>query len=261
MKTLWNALSIVAIANLLALGGFVGWLAASDRLDMARVREVRERLTETRAAEAERKAADQAKVEEEQRAAEAAAKAARPPMSATERVSARLEATQLDHERAARLRREVQDLQRMLAEERAILDEREAKIAARELAFQQAAAKDRALAADDQFQRALSVLTALKPQQAVGVLMELISGQPQAPAADFAPVGSTPQANAAVDLATPAAVKDESGIEKAVTYLNAMDERPRAKVMAEFVKVDPRLAAELLERMRTRTQFAGVSSS
>jgi hypothetical protein len=37
-----------------------------------------------------------------------------------------------------------------------------------------------------------------------------------------------------------------------VKYLSAMEERARNRVLAEFVKADPKLAAELLEVIRQR---------
>ena len=39
MKTIWTALSVLAVANLLALGALAFWLHNSDRLDMARIRD------------------------------------------------------------------------------------------------------------------------------------------------------------------------------------------------------------------------------
>ena len=57
MKALITGLIVIAVANLLAIGGFVGWLVQSDRLDMERVRELRQKvsvtLTQERADKAE----------------------------------------------------------------------------------------------------------------------------------------------------------------------------------------------------------------
>ena len=47
MRTLWTALSVLAVANALALAGFIGWLKATDRLDSARVAQVRTVFTKT----------------------------------------------------------------------------------------------------------------------------------------------------------------------------------------------------------------------
>ena len=44
----------------------------------------------------------------------------------------------------------------------------------------------------------------------------------------------------------------------AVRYLDAMDDKHRTKVMAELAKADPKLAADLLERIRKQGEFARV---
>ena len=35
MKTVWNIIAVLAVANLIAVAGFVGWLRSTDRLNMA----------------------------------------------------------------------------------------------------------------------------------------------------------------------------------------------------------------------------------
>jgi len=47
MKALWTALSIFAVANLIATASFVGWLVNADRLDSDRAKRVREIFTTT----------------------------------------------------------------------------------------------------------------------------------------------------------------------------------------------------------------------
>ena len=47
MKSVWNAISIVAVANVLALLGLVGWLYSGDRLSVERAREIRAKLSTT----------------------------------------------------------------------------------------------------------------------------------------------------------------------------------------------------------------------
>ena len=44
MKTLWNVLAFMAVVNLLAMAGFVGWLWQSQRLSVDRLEQVRELL-------------------------------------------------------------------------------------------------------------------------------------------------------------------------------------------------------------------------
>jgi hypothetical protein len=74
-----------------------------------------------------------------------------------------------------------------------------------------------------QQRKVLSTLEALKPAQAKQTLQQLIDA-------------------------------GDSGRFQALGYLDQMDEGVRAKIMGEFVKEDPKLAAELLEELRTRGQ-------
>ncbi len=46
MKKIWTILSVLAMANLLALGAFAGWLRSTGRNDMGRVRQVRPMFSE-----------------------------------------------------------------------------------------------------------------------------------------------------------------------------------------------------------------------
>src|SRR5262245_5159526 len=118
MKKLWNILSVISVANVVALGAFAGWLVKSDRLDMNRVRDARIALAKTITDEHAEELAAKAKADQDAKAAEAAKLAARPPLTAAERLAARVEATELDNQRAERLKREVLDMQRQLNEER-----------------------------------------------------------------------------------------------------------------------------------------------
>ena len=49
-----------------------------------------------------------------------------------------------------------------------------------------------------------------------------------------------------------------AGEEQVVSYLDAMDEKPRGRIMTELAKSDPALATRLLGRIRDRAQFAPV---
>jgi len=267
MKTLWTAISIFAVANLLALGGLLGWLHTSDRLNVDRVRELRMMMSKTLSSE---KAEADSKVSEAAAAkvkAEAEAKASQPPLSAQERLDARLEATELDRQRAQRLRREIEDLRNELDRQRAEIDTARIDLTQREKAFEQLVNRQKEAVEGEQFQRALGVLSALKPVEATAVLMQIMQrGQP-APTgvpgqAGTQPASTLPAANVPASIANQAAaasgVAELSGVDTAVTYLNAMDERPRGRIMTELAKADPALAADLLERVRALGQFAQV---
>jgi hypothetical protein len=222
MKTLLTAIGVIAVANLIALLGFAGWLASTGRVDRARMNKVREMFSETVASQTAREAAEVAQAEADAKTAEQAKKDARPPITASEQLSARVEATEIDRQRAERLRREIADLQRSLAERETQVNKRAAEIDKDKTAFEKMRAGIAASEASAQFKKTLSTLEGLKPAEAKKTLKEVLSGDP---------------------------VK---GIDQVVSYLNAMEDRARTKVMAEFIKEDPKLAADLLERLRMR---------
>jgi hypothetical protein len=249
MKKVWTALSVIAVANLLALTAFAGWLVQSDRLDMDRIRHLRVELAKTITQQKAEEDAAKAKLAEDEKQAEAAKQAAKPPLTAAERLSARVEATELDIQRAERLKREVQDMQRQLTSQRDKLDVDRAAFEEEKKAFQQSVADMTAATTDAQFQKTLGVIEALKPSQAVVMLKEMLTaGQPVDPTAP-APGGT-------------ASVTDKPAPNKAmsqvVCYLDAMDDKHRAKIMTELAKTDSKLAADLLERIRKQGDFARV---
>ncbi|MFA6043451.1 MAG: hypothetical protein WC718_00580 [Phycisphaerales bacterium] len=265
MKTILNIIVVLAIANLLAIGGFVGWLRSSDRINWERAGEVRKLLSKTITDEKSEALAASAKMEADKKAAVEAVKAARPPLTAEERLAARIEATKLDEERINRLHREVEDLQRGLAAERTALDGDKAAFAAQRKAFEDSVKSTQLAQTDAQFQKSLTVLTTMKPAQAATILQQLITtGQ-----ANFAPVSSgagggngpliangTPPA-----AASPVPPTAQAGLTDALRYLDAMDDRPRGKIITEITKTDPKLATQLLEQLRKRGEVAGLTPS
>lgn len=240
MKTVWNAIVVVAIANLLALGAFAGWLVSSDRLDMGRVRELRKMLSVTVTEQKAIEAAAAAKADADKKAAEEAAKAGKPPLTAAEKLAARVDATQLDQDRAARLRKEVESLQLRLTGDADKLAQERAKLESEKKAFAQAVAAHNVKNNDEQFQKSLGVLVALKPAAAKSMLMQMMNAAPPDPSA----------AKGASES------RDDARMGEVVAYLNAMEERPRSKIMTEFAKDDPKLAATLLERLRASGRLA-----
>jgi hypothetical protein len=221
MKAAWTAISVLAIANLLAIGGFFLWLKNSDRINVERVHAVRALFSQTIAQENAVKADAAAKVEDEKKKADADAKAAKPPLTATEQLAAKLQASEQDRQKVERLRREVDDLKKSLVQEREDLNAARVALDTERKAF---AAMREKIASDEgnaQFKKTLSVLDNVKPQVAALMLTEQM-----------------------------AASKD--GVDLVVSYLNALDESKRAKIVTEFAKTDPKMAADLLERLRTR---------
>ncbi len=217
MKSLWNIVCVLAIANLIGLAGFAGWLSATDRLSVERLRRVREILAPTNADDA-------AKVTEtaatEEKAAKEAAETKRmegPPESASDRIERQASADDAKAQAKVRGEREIADLRRTLMQERADLDHARAVLAAERKKFEETRAMLEKQNADEQFQQALGALESQKPKDAFGVLKTLLDG----PRSD-----------------------------QAIAYLAAMGERSRSKIMAEAIKADEKLATSLLERIR-----------
>lgn len=222
MKTFLIAIAVIAVANLLALLCVGGWLVGTHRVDRARLEKIRELFTETTSTQAAREAAEKAKIEADQKAAEQAKKDARPAMTASEQLAARVEATEIDRQRADRLRREVSDLQKSLAEREARVEQAKTELAKQRTDFEKMRSEIAAAESSAQFKKTLTTLEGLKPDQAKKTLKEVMTADPA------------------------------KGVDKVVGYLNAMEDRSRSKVLAEFIKEDPKVAAELLERLRVR---------
>lgn len=219
MKRIWTIVSVLAVANLLALAGFVGWLATTDRLDAERVRELRELLGTTRAAQREAAAGEAARLAAEAQAVAERTRLEGSPETAEETIARDHAESELVHQQSVRLAREVNDLKRTLDRDRSRLDEESRALAVERARFEAERTRIRETEGTAQFQTAVATLAAQKPAEARGVLQALI---------------------------------DQSNVEQAVAYLAAMDDRARSRVMGEFIRGDPRLAADLLERLRTR---------
>lgn len=232
MRALWTILSTIAVANLVALIAFLGWLRMTDRLNMERVKAVREVITPTLAQDAEKKKSDEqaAKVA----AGEAKEKARReaPPLTAEATLALRDQAAELERQKVRRLEREVADLTAALD-----LAKTQFVAAKGEIERERAEAKAALEAGESspQFKKTVGVLEAVKPAEARNILAQML-------------VDGVGAGSAATGAST--ARPTESGLKRVVGYLNAMQDRTRAKVISEFQKEDPALAADLLERLR-----------
>jgi hypothetical protein len=219
MKTLWTILSVLAVANLIALIGIGGWLGASKRLDMVRMREVRHLLSETSAQRIAREDAERAKAADEKRVAAERASAQVTPIGAEGALQLKLDESQADQARVEGLRREVQIMQETLRRERRALDDERAALEKAKADFEEARRQVAQTEGNAQFKKTLATYEGLKPDKAKTALQTLIAGQQTA---------------------------------QVVAYLNAMQERTRTKIIDEFIKDDPKVATDLLERIRTR---------
>ena len=116
--------------------------------------------------------------------------------------------------------REVDDLQRSLSRDRQLLDRERENFEDERERFE--AMRDRlsTLEGGEQFRKALGSIEGMKPDDARVTLQTLL---------------------------------DQGEREQVVSYLNAMQERTRTKIMSSWVKDDqPDVAADLLEALRVR---------
>lgn len=263
MKTLWLALSVLAIANMLAFLAFVGWLKMTDRLDGGRMQSVRQLLSKTITDEKAEKDVEVQKEEAEKAAAAEAEKKGRPPLTAQEQLNERLQASEIDEQRMKAMRASIETLRAPLQAEREALAKERLALEKDKAAFGAIVAAANARAKDEQFKKTVAVIDSLKSTDAQQVLMEIMKGEDAEAstrrAAERAANASDLQANAGAEASAAAVAANPNGttpggMDRALEFLNAMQPRTRSKVITEFTKSDPKLAGELLERLRTYGQ-------
>ncbi len=219
MKRLWMIVSTLCIANVLAIGGLVGWLQMSGRLNRARLDSVRAMLSTTFEQEQQARAeSEAAAAAEKQRAADEARMAA-PPESAALRIENQLLEAEKQLQLVLRQKQELASLREGLFRQLDDIDRREKQLASQRAAFEAERRRIIETEGTQQFKIALSALESQKPKDARMVLKALL---------------------------------DARQVEQVVAYLSRMDETKRSKILAEFVKEDATVAADLLERLRTR---------
>lgn len=231
MKRVWTIISVLAVANLLALGGFIGWLKTSGRLDKDRMVRLRELFGPTIAQEKVQRDEIDAKTAADSKKAVEDAKSMRPPINAADRLELSAQGEEVRRQQLASLEKQVDLLRASLARDAAEVARNRDQLTLDQSAFE--AMRKRVLEQEGsaQFKKTLSTLQDLKADQAKKALKEMIAMTP-------APTGS--------------ASTIHSGFDLVVSYLNSMDGRSRVKIVNEFIQDDPKLAADLLERLRTR---------
>lgn len=224
MRTLFTAIILVLIINVLALGAMAGWLGASGRLSKERLRDAVAVFNQTieeealLAAEAEQAELDaQAMAERELRMEQVAGGPVTP--------EARLASFQVvDEKRRALLERqkvEAEALKRQLDTQQRLIEDRIAELDAKQQAFDQAIATKIDQMQSEDFKEAIAMLEGIPPKQAKQVIQRWLND------------GSQTQV---------------------VDYLSAMEERKAAKVLKEFkLPNEVAQAATLIEELRQRT--------
>ncbi|MDX2114378.1 MAG: hypothetical protein SFZ24_01985 [Planctomycetota bacterium] len=217
MRSIWIIISTLAIANLLGIAGFLGWLQTSGRLNRDRVERIRTILAPTVATEQAEEQRRQAEAETARQAAEAAAKVGVKPLTAEQRLEDAAGQEEVDAQRSRRVQRETTDLINTLMREREQLDRERAKFDADVAAFKEMRARIAEQEGSEQFQKTVQLYQSVKPADAKNMMASLIQ----------------------------TGKKDQ-----VVSYLNALAPRNASKILAEFQVDDPALAADLLERLR-----------
>ncbi len=219
MKTIWSIVSFLAVVHMLALATFAVWLWHSDRLDGARVQQVRELFSMTipEAQVAAKRAETQVKAELAER--KELAFRADPPFSSAAAIELGSQVTRHTDQEIRRLEDAKQRRLAQLAESQRLFEEQEAASKARVERWEETAAAEVSRKTDEQVAKTVKLLESLPPKQAKQKIVELAS------------TGKTDQA---------------------VAYLNAMKPRLAAKVLGAFkTAAENKLATDLLEQLRT----------
>jgi hypothetical protein len=219
IRSLVIGLSILAVINLLLIAGGIAWLHTTDRLDVARLQEAHQLFRETLTARAAREAEADAAAEAARVDAALREKESQPPIPSADLLAVRLENTQADLARLEAIRREAQILQETLRRERRALEEEKLAFSRERDNFERARRIVVETEGSAQFKKALATYEGLKPDRARIAFDQLIQ------------LGQTDQV---------------------VAYLNAMQERARTRIIDEFLRDQPAVATDLLERLRVR---------
>lgn len=225
MRSLWIAISTLALANLLALGGFAMWLNSSGRLNKDRIEKVRQIFQPTIAQDVAKAAEEKGKEEAAAKEAEVAARDKRPPVTAEQRLAIIREHDETQRQKSERLQRETRDLLTQLDIKRAEFDKQKAEFVAERAAFDAERAQIARTETDTQMQKTLKVYESVKAADAAAMMETLLNGD--------------------------GVVSPKQGRSQVVSYLNAMQPRVSSRIIGEFRKKDAALAADLLERLRT----------
>ena len=217
IRSLWTIITVMALANFVATLALGAWLVSSGRLDKERFNAIRATLGETVVAEQTRLEDETRQQEIEDARVQAEIDALIPPLTAADKLRNTAEAEEVDRQRIDRLTRDVRDLQRTIDRERQELDVRQEAFNREKAAFESMRSRIREIEGQDQFKKAVQNLQSQKTPKARDILQALI---------------------------------DQGNIDQAVAYLNAIGDRQAAKIIGAFE--DPAVAADLLERLRTR---------
>jgi hypothetical protein len=218
MSTIGRLIKILALANLLAVLGFVGWLVASGRVDGARIAKVRDIFKPTIAEESAARAEGEAQAAEAERLAAEQRKLLETPMARTEQIVS----AERFEQRAALAVRGLKDEQSRLLEdlssrERGVT-EREEALAKRKVEWENSIAEEKERQTKEQFRKAVRLLESAPAKQGKEWILELVRSNRE---------------------------------DQAVAYLDAMNPAKSAGLLKAFKgEGEAKVATDLLERLR-----------
>ena len=226
MKLLWNVLMGFILINLLAAVGFVGWMYADGRINKARIDRVVDTFKLTIDQEKMQQAeADALEAQNKQYEAQQARLASTGEGLETldERLGRRQQTDEITRSRMQFLNEQNQALRDEMARFKEDFAEREAELASDREAFEQWIQDEADKTKDENFLQVVSLYEKQPPKQTKQAFQALI-------------------------------VQGE--MEQVVDYLAAMSSRKAAGVLSEFkTPTEVAVAAEMLERLRTRGQY------
>lgn len=227
MKATWNIIAIVALLNLLAIAGFVGWLYTSGRLDSDRYQKAVAMFSPTieeekAAAAAERKKEEALRVEQEKIAH--LKRVEQGPVTLLDRLTVDQQMDELAMHKLSRLQTEVRDLRQGLEMQNRQLAMERQKLAEDRQAYEAYHARRQAMLESEDFQQAVEMLEQVKPAQGKQILQDLAA---------------------------------RGKMDQVVQYMAAMDLRKSAAILREFkTPQEVSDAATLVERIRQRQSEA-----
>lgn len=236
MKSLWNAMCVLAMANLIAVLLVVGWLAASGRLNADRVNDLRSLFAQTIAAEASRDALiENDRLELANQQAEDQFRSSLgegeiepgEPINASTLLNVKLELSEMDLQRQQRLERDLRTMSDQLALREDTLNDLLDEINRKQQEFTQQQADIAQTTGLKQFRKTLSTLSEMKPASAMQILLSMHAGSNLIE-------GSTLDAEMQM-----------------VTLLNGLEDDFRAQILTQLLGQDEQLAGRLLKKLQT----------
>jgi len=222
MKNAYHALAVLAILHIVAAAGFVGWLAATNRLNRERVAEVKDTFTQTIAKE---KAEEQRAKELEKKAKEEAERQAQLAgvgglASTAEKLAAEKQRNELILRRLERTRREIESLSTNLHLARQRMERQREKLLASRKELEQRLKAIESRLNDEGFKKTVQLYETLPADQVKSMFIDLM---------------------------------EKGKTDQVVAFIEAMQVRKAGKVLKEFEEPeDVGRAVELTERLRAR---------